>query len=278
MINLVRYIKERFPPLLVIFLSAGYAAYSVGICTQIGGQIEHVSITFLLIAISFIFLLLRQRILDEFKDFKHDSKNYSKRPLQRGLVTKPQLIVIGVFAFLGEILTIALISPMSIVFYLPVLAFSFLMAKEFFVSKWLKVHQTAYFISHQSLYIFLVLWMFLTFRINFSINVIFTAVALICIMAGAEIVRKYEIRKNPHGKPINDTYITTWGKTGARVVLEFMIAIPGLMIAIITESIVPCAIALIGVIAIEAFSKKQLYARLIAALVFMIQAILVIIK
>lgn len=275
--NIVQYFRERFPLALAVFLAAGYAAYLVGIWDRIGGQIDNLTITTLLVSVSFLFLLLRQRVLDEFKDYEHDSKNYSHRPLQRGLVTRKQLVAIGIIAFIGEIAAIWLISPMGLLYYIPVLIFSFLMAKEFFVSKWLKKHQTAYFLSHQSVYVLLALWACLTFGVGFSLYAVLASVALICIMTGAEIVRKYEVRKNANGKIVNDTYITMWGALNTRITLEFMVGIPGLFIAIIMHSVIPCAVALVGVIAIEMLSRNQNHVRLMAGLVFLVQAVLVIV-
>lgn len=276
MLRIVQYLRERFPPVLAVFLSAGYAVYLVGILARVGGEVGNMLATIVLVGASFLFLLLRQRVLDEFKDFRHDSKNYVNRPLQRGLITKRQLAVMGVLAFAGEIGMVFLISPMALIYYIPVLIFSFLMAKEFFVGKWLKTRQTAYFISHQSVYILLAVWACLTFRVEFSFYAVLAVVAVVCVMAGAEIVRKYEVRKDARGKAVNDTYITMWGLAGARTALEFMIAVPGVIIAIIMNNIVPGIVALVGVIAIEALSRKQLYTRLIAGLVFVIQAILVV--
>lgn len=273
--NIARYFKERFPPLLAIFLSAGYAAYLIGMWQRIGGQIDGVLLTSFLVGISFLFLLLRQRILDEFKDYNHDRKNYPNRPLQRGLVTKRQLIIIGIVAFAGELGSILLISPLALAYYVPVLIYSLLMAKEFFVGEWLKKRQTLYFISHQSVYILLALWACMVFKVEFSLNAVIATIALVCVMAGAEIVRKYEVRKNARGKRVNDTYITSWGLTGARTVLEFMIAIPAIVIAMVSNNITPCVVALIGIIFIEIFSHKEIYTRLLAAIIFVIQAVLV---
>jgi len=274
--GIVQYFNERFPITLALFLAAGYATYMVGIWNRIGGQIDNAIAAILLVGLSFVFLLLRQRVLDEFKDYKHDSNNYSNRPLQRGLVTKRQLVVIGVLAFAGEIITILLISPQALIYYTPVLIFSFLMAKEFYIGRWLKAHQTIYFLSHQSVYILLALWASLTFKVSFSFYAVLASIAIVCIMAGAEIVRKYEVRKNTKGKTVNDTYITMWGVTTARTALEFMIVIPGLIIAVIMHNITPCIVALIGVIAIEISSHHQTRVKLIAGLVFIVQAILVV--
>lgn len=273
--NILQYLKERFPPALAIFLSAGYAAYLVGMWNRIGGRIENLALTTFLVGVSFLFLLLRQRVLDEFKDFKHDSKNYPNRPLQRGLVTKRALVILGVFAFIGELLPIFLISPMALLYYLPVLIFSLLMAKEFFVAKWLKKHQTIYFISHQSVYIFLALWACLTFEVGFSLNAVLATVGIVGIMAGAEIVRKYETRKDTHGKKVNDTYITMWGATGARTTLEATLVVPAIIISILSQNIAPSIVALVGVIAIEVTSRKEMNTKLIAGLVFVVQAVLV---
>ncbi len=170
-----------------------------------------------LIALTFIAFLLRQRVMDEFKDRGHDDANYPNRPFQRGAISARKLIGLGCFAFaleIGAVLAIALIlgSWLSVFAYLGVLAFSALTFFEFFASSWLEKHFTAYFATHQAIFIFFGLWGCAIYGQNNPVHALAGIVALVAIMASVEVMRKFEIRRDAAGLVVADTYPAVWGR------------------------------------------------------------------
>ena len=209
--NLREYFKERFPLSFTITYSVATAALLVGISTDGGNLIALVGI-----ALSFLFFMLRTRVTDEFKDASHDNANYPNRPVQRGLITKTQLKAIGVTSLILEITGVvsaasATANPSGGFFYLLILAYSVLTAFEFFATEFLDRHFNLYFLTHQAVFLLYPIWLFGMFETPLNLQTIAGAAAFILLMASLEVMRKYELRRNPAGEIVKDTYLAVWG-------------------------------------------------------------------
>lgn len=133
------YQKMRFP-MIIISLSLLPAILSSG--AVVGSNISLIQ-TFIALLISILYLL-HIRILDDRRDFDHDSLYHKSRPVQKGIITNkelrnvdliilPSLIVLGAsFGILGFLLIVTM------------LFYSFLAEKNFFVEKTLKKHFLTY--------------------------------------------------------------------------------------------------------------------------------------
>ncbi|MEO0024703.1 MAG: hypothetical protein RL196_1144 [Actinomycetota bacterium] len=170
-----------------------------------------------LIALTFMAFLLRQRVMDEFKDRGHDDANYPNRPFQRGAISARTLIALGCFALaieIGAVLTISLIAQswQSVFAYLGVLAFSALTFFEFFASSWLEKHFTVYFASHQAIFVFFGIWGCSIYGQKNPAHALAGIIVLVAIMATVEVMRKFEIRRDAAGVVVADTYPAVWGR------------------------------------------------------------------
>jgi 4-hydroxybenzoate polyprenyltransferase len=167
------------------------------------------------IAISFLFFMLRMRVTDEFKDASHDSSNYPNRPVQRGIITKRQLAVIGVIS-LGIELSAAFAvgvlqnNSYSELFYILILGYSVLTGFEFFIADYLEKHFNLYFLLHQAIFILYPIWVFNIFGTLVSSQLLLAASVFVLFMASMEIMRKYELRYDPAGALVMDTYLAVW--------------------------------------------------------------------
>ncbi len=225
------YFRERFPLPVVITLSVGTAIWLVATSTTEVPTQTNYFITFL-ITVAFTAFLLRQRVMDEFKDRSHDDANYPNRPVQRGVITHKQLKPIGFIAFLIELSAVSSIaiftnSWFSLLAYLAVLIFSTLTAYEFFAAQWLNRHFTLYFLSHQLIFVFFYLWSLTIFGVQYSIQAVLNGLAFILSMAALEVMRKFEIRKNASGEVVQDTYLAVWGRPVSVAVLALCLALSG---------------------------------------------------
>ncbi len=143
------YQKERFPLLghgiLVASFSFSAIAYS-RICRDTDG---FVSISNFLIGIfTTVSMFLLVRIFDEFKDADEDAKYRKELPVPRGLISFKELRNIGISVVALQIALNGIFFPEMLILYGLAIAYLLLMAKEFFISDWLKKNQFWYVVSH----------------------------------------------------------------------------------------------------------------------------------
>lgn len=241
------YFSERFPAQLVLLLSFSYSLMLLGVSSHLTGtaiSLANVG----LVALSFAAFLLRLRVTDEFKDIDHDSKNYPNRPFQRGAISSQQLISIGVISLIVELGSLYIIGPKAVIFYLPVLAYSLLTAKEFFISSWLNKHFTTYFISHQLIFVVFTAWGFMTFGVQLSPKALFGALAFVMTMSIFEIIRKLEYRHDTRGKIVKDSYPAVWGAPFTTALLILMALSVGAFLSVVTGDIWHMLLALVAVL------------------------------
>lgn len=149
----LRYQAERFPlhqhgPLIAVF-SYSAVCFSRLLRTEPGEAFTlpglFPGMVSFAVCLGFFFQL---RVADEFKDYEEDLANRPYRPVQRGLVTRRELLGVGLaVAFLQGLLA-ALLSPLLLVLLAMSWAYFVLMSREFFVRSWLQNRPLAYMASH----------------------------------------------------------------------------------------------------------------------------------
>ena len=264
------YLKERFPFPLVLLLAVGYSLFLVGISAPLQNSIVAAALT----TLAFVAFLLRQRVTDEFKDLTPDTKNYPHRPLQRGLVSKRQLIGLGILSLTIELAAIYAIGGLhSLAWYLPVFIFTLFMSVEFFASKWLEKHFTLYFVLHQFVFVGFITWFFGTTNTSLTPAIVAAAVAFLLTMCSVEIVRKFEIRRDAKKKVVLDTYPAVWGRALSVLILAVCIVGTGALLTYATGHIFPVIVSAIAVFAITWQRKNDTSIRIIGAGAFIAQSI-----
>ena len=102
------------------------------------------------------------RVLDEHKDYERDRVAHPDRVLQRGLVTLGQLRVLGAAAVAVQLAVSLLadggVGPVTL-WWLALVGFVALTAKEFFVGEWLDRRLLLYVLAHLPLWSLAVSWM-----------------------------------------------------------------------------------------------------------------------
>lgn len=126
--NFYAYQKERFP-IIILGLSLLPAILSSGaIVTQ------PVTIKFILLALVVsIGYLLHVRIIDEFRDYKHDLKHHKERPLSIGSITLNELHIIDWITIVLVIAAAAYASKQALLVVVLMLTYSFFARNEFFL-------------------------------------------------------------------------------------------------------------------------------------------------
>jgi 4-hydroxybenzoate polyprenyltransferase len=97
------------------------------------------------LVLTFVSLLIR--VMDEFKDYQDDLKNFPNRPLPSGRVKESDLKVLGWFCVLMIIL-LSLTSLKLLLWAIFTLGFTFLMLKWFFIESIMRKSLPLAFISH----------------------------------------------------------------------------------------------------------------------------------
>jgi len=172
----------------------------------------------LVIAFLALFLfLLRLRLFDEIKDFEHDKIYYPDRPVSRGLISISEIKTAIWIVIILEILLSIIGGINSLLFFVIAFSYSLLMAKEFFVPKWLKSHFTVYIFSHEILLIPLYFYLFslsgFSFKHITESNFILLTGFLFCIFFLLEVTRK--MRSPKQEIKSKDTYTAQYGVLGA---------------------------------------------------------------
>jgi len=167
--NFKIYLNERFPLgknsfFVLIFTLSGYIYTSL----LYNSKIMHpfyvkgirVPMSFYRIIPLFIIIFmffLQLRITDEFKDYEEDLKYRAYRPVQRGIISLKTLGKIGIATVIIQIILAHVIDPEIIYFMIFVWIYMFLMAKEFFIKKWLTKRILIYALSHVVIMVFITL-------------------------------------------------------------------------------------------------------------------------
>jgi len=146
------YQRERFPlagfvPIIAAFTfsSAAYSRLARGSSGFIPwGRFGVGALT----ALVFFFLL---RVLDEHKDQDIDRRFRPELPVPRGLVSLGELRAIGGCGLAVVVALNALVLPALLVPIVIVAVWATLMTREFFVRDWLRVHPTAYLLTHMAI-------------------------------------------------------------------------------------------------------------------------------
>lgn len=145
--------------------------------------------------IASILYLLHVRIIDEKRDFHHDSKYHKSRPLQTGIISIRELQIIDVYVVLIFIAIAMFAGIYTFLIGLLMLGYSFVASKEFFMGEKLRQHFFLYNIinTNQSFIMQLFAYSFFAGFIPFTtlvvLHFIFTCIGTIIF----EFVRKIKI-------------------------------------------------------------------------------------
>lgn len=139
--------------------------------------------------------LLHVRIIDEKRDFHHDSKYHKSRPLQTGIISMRELQIIDVYVVLIFIAIAMFAGIYPFLIGLLMLGYSFVASKEFFMGEKLRQHFFLYNIinTNQSFIMQLFAYSFFAGFVPFTtlvvLHFIFTCIGTIIF----EFVRKIKI-------------------------------------------------------------------------------------
>lgn len=212
------YIKERFPILSVMLFSLLILS---SIDLYIFGKFN-LNIYFYIGTILMVLFLLRVRITDDIKDFKYDSDFHKDRALQREEISIKQLKIVLVVVLLAELILQFFLPSFAIYLYFGLLAYSFLMYKDFFSNNLSKKAFFLYILLHQIIFSFYIYYYMCILNeriINLNIKDFFVIIFLFLTMYIYEVSRKMNHRFDMNNKKTNDTYAYRWGEKNVIILL-----------------------------------------------------------
>ena len=260
--NLLTYFNERFPPAGVAFISLTVALYATGL---IDGQISQSQlIPMAAVAVAFAAFLLRQRVVDEFKDKAHDDTNFPDRPYQRGLIDDRSLILLGVMALCVELAAVYAVGGIiSLLWYAPVLLYSVLMWKEFLARRWLEQRFTTYFLLHEIVFVLYGIWIYKSFGLELNNEVLAWIISFTAAMMAIEIGRKYSLRLDPRGAVVKDTYVAVWGRQATITAASLLLLAAGIGLAYAEHTLWLAALPAIAVPALKIMRDRDTLIKLL---------------
>jgi 4-hydroxybenzoate polyprenyltransferase len=252
------YLAERFPPALTALMAVSFGLFCGAVFARDTRWQTQWWLAVALLAVLFLALLLRYRVTDEWKDFAHDNAAYPDRPLQRGAITVRALVVLGIVALLVELAAATGIrGPIGLLAYLPVLALTLLTAVEFFARKALQRRFTLAFVLHELVYLPLFAWAAFALGAPVEPRVLAGVVAGAALFVSVEIVRKFELRRDPAGAVVPDTYPAVWGRGAAIVVLVILVLVAGALAWAAGASMLSPAVAVVAAAVIVVGRKRD---------------------
>lgn len=144
--NFWAYLQERFPlqahgVLIASYFTANYLL-ARGATLQAGEPLE-ISWRFPAGCIVMLFMFFHMRVIDEHKDYEQDRIVHPQRVLSRGLITLSGLRGVGLFVIAVELIFSALFGLSAFAMCCALLAFSWLIYKEFYIGEILSKHLLA---------------------------------------------------------------------------------------------------------------------------------------
>ena len=267
--NFKIYLNERFPLgknsfFVLIFTLSGYIytglLYNSKIITPIlskevnrvsllwDKEIDKVPMTWYKLLPLFIIIFMfffQLRITDEFKDYEEDLKYRSYRPVQRGIISLKTLGKTGIVTVIIQIMLAHVIDPEIIYFMIFVWIYMFLMAKEFFIKKWLTKRILIYALSHVVIMVFITLVIveatqyivpknifdvFILQRYRHNIDFALIPLFALNYLNGIVLEIGRKTRRADEEEHGVQTYSKLWGRKKAVVVLSLLFVIEYLLV------------------------------------------------
>ena len=254
--NFKIYLNERFPLgknsfFVLIFTLSGYIYTSLLYNSKImylftnGVKIGIFQYKIIALFIIIFMFFLQLRITDEFKDYEEDLKYRAYRPVQRGIISLKTLGKTGIVTVIIQIMLAHVIDPEIIYFMIFVWIYMFLMAKEFFIKKWLTKRILIYALSHVVIMVFITLVIveatqyivpknifdvFILQRYRHNIDFALIPLFALNYLNGIVLEIGRKTRRTDEEEYGVQTYSKLWGRKKAVVVLSLLFVIEYLLV------------------------------------------------
>lgn len=205
-----------------------------------------------LFAVLYVALLLRYRVVDEWKDYRHDSRHYPGRPVQRGSIAPRTLVALGVTAVVVEFALAWLLGGLPAApLYAAVTVLTVGTAVDFFAKGFFERHFSIAFAIHQLVYPVMFAWAAVALGASLTeLTTWFGIASATCLFVSAEVVRKFQPRTSAQGGVVADTYGAVWGRRLALAGLLALVVAAGFFAHLATGSWVSLGISVAAAVVV----------------------------
>lgn len=250
------YLKEMYPPIHFF----GTYIYVFICAAALGTHLDNFSFVFdvklHIAAFSVCMMSLMVRIMDEFKDYEDDLKNYPDRPLPSGRVLKKDLKVLQTFV-ISSFMILSLYNKSVFIAACICLIYGILMYKWFFMEEKMRKNLPLAFASHNPVVLFYFGYICtVLFEQGYLIDMKTTLIGipLALTMTNWEISRKL---RAPKDETEYTTYTKIWGLKNATLASCFVqtLIMIGVTIFLVQEKVSAYVLAVYIPLALFIMSK-----------------------
>lgn len=211
--RLHKYQHERFPLRILVFTTLSSSLVSVAVT---GNSADWLTIGALFLV--GLFCVFHVRVIDESRDAPFDAENYATRPIQTGLVSIKELLIVDLVGLAITFVLAFLYANIALYYAIIFMLFTTLAWKDFFLTKWFQTRPLLYHIvnSPQMIILQLLIFAMLTGSYVLTLPMILQAVMVYGTIFILELVRKIRITPREH-TPV-DSYSRTYGFKNALVI------------------------------------------------------------
>jgi len=204
----LKFFTERFPLVNSAALVAGISLSGI----YLSGVPFHF-LSFMLSLIGIVFILALMRLMDDVKNLEKDRIAHSNRPLPKGLITKHEAVLVcdtvQIVLFVYGILIWILLNYSAGLSYMLVVAYFWLMNKDYWIKSWVISHPLVHGLLNQLIFILIAI---------FAVQAgqptsVFSAPVLSfgLLLLGAFFCYDISCKLNPYAHPVLGTYIHFYG-------------------------------------------------------------------
>jgi 4-hydroxybenzoate polyprenyltransferase len=202
------FFTERFPLVNSAALVTGISLSGI----ILSGLSFHI-LPFILSFIGIVFMLALVRLMDDVKNIEKDRIAHSNRPLPRGLITRHEAVLVietmEMILFAYGLLLWVILGPTSAISYLVVVAYFWLMNKDFKAREWLSRHPLISGLLNQLIAIPIAFFAVSVMEPQAPFSAKTWSFAL--VLFGAFFCYDICSKLSPHAHPVLGTYIHFYG-------------------------------------------------------------------
>jgi len=204
--------KERLQLEVLIFTTSAVVLSSVVVSLPLG---ENIFNYWKEIIVSFVTLLLFMfhiRVLDEHKDYEFDTKYHKDRPIQRGLISLKELLILDIIGLIVLFVLNMFFPLRAIIFLFIALGYTLLAGNEFFMKKWIRKRFFLYNFLNLLQLLFLQFYLYSLIDPKFSFKDVLLTVHFVFVLFNVGILEfARKLKAKSEETDAKDTYSSRLG-------------------------------------------------------------------
>lgn len=204
--------KERLQLEVLIFTTSAVVLSSVAVALPVGDKMLNYWVEIIISFFTLLLFIFHIRVLDEHKDYYFDSRYHSDRPVQRGLISLRELLVLDIIGLIILLILNLFFSLRAFVFLLITFVYTLIAGNEFFMKNWIRKKFFLYNFLNLLQLLFLQFYLYSLINPNFSFKNPLLTVHFIFVLVNIgllEFARK--LKPTDEESEARDTYSSRLG-------------------------------------------------------------------